>query len=58
MKKFLPFIFCIAVFFTACYNTSSIEEEKNICLKQNKNFYVTEVANSNNEQTKLKVICK
>ena len=58
MNKYLPIIFCIAILFTACYNTSSLDEEKDICLKQNKKFYVTEVTNSDNSQTKLKVICK
>ena len=58
MNKYLPVLFCIALLFTACYNTNSLEEEKSICLKQSKNFYVTEVMNSDNSQTKLKVICK
>lgn len=58
MNKYLPIVFCIAILFTACYNNSSLEEEKDICIKQNKKFYVTEVTNSDNSQTKLKVICK
>ncbi len=58
MNKYLLIIFSVTVLFTACYNTNSLEEEKSICLKQNKNFYISEVYDSNNAQTKLKVVCK
>ena len=42
MKKYLP-IFFISIMFTACFNSSSLEDDKEICVKENKFFYVTEV---------------
>ena len=48
MSNYFLMVFCATVFFTGCYNTNSLEEEKSICLKQNKNFYVTETNGNNN----------
>ena len=57
MKKYLP-IFFISIMFTACFNSSSLEDDKEICVKENKFFYVTEVLDYRTGQMKPKVICK
>jgi len=57
MKKYLPII-CIAILFTACFNSRTLDEDKALCMKEKKKFYITEVLDNNTQNTKLKVICK
>lgn len=57
MKKYL-LTFCIAILFTACFDVNSLEDEKALCLKEDKNFYITEVLDFRTGQMKPKVICK
>ena len=37
MKKYLPII-CIIIFFSACFDSRSLEEDTALCVKKNKKF--------------------
>lgn len=57
MKKYLPII-CIIIFFSACFDSHSFEDDKAFCVKEDKKFYITEVLDYRTGKIKPKVICK
>ena len=57
MKKYLP-IASMVFLFSACFDSGSLEKDKEICKKDNKNFYVTETLNYRTGKLEPKVICK
>lgn len=57
MKKYLPII-CISILFSACFDSDSLEEDKALCVKENKKFYITEVLDYRTGKMKPKVVCK
>ena len=57
MKKYLPII-CIIIFFSACFDSRSFEDDKAFCVKEDKKFYITEVLDYRTGKIKPKVICK
>lgn len=57
MKKYLP-ITSMVFLFSACFDSASLEKDKEICKKDNKSFYVTETLNYRTGKFEPKVICK
>lgn len=57
MYKFLQ-ILCLAVLFSGCFDSDSIEESKQLCLKENKKFYVAEILNYRTGKYEPRVICE
>ncbi len=57
MYKFLQ-ILCLAVLFSGCFDSNSIEESKQLCLKENKKFYVAEILNYRTGKYEPRVICE
>lgn len=58
--KVYVLVFFISILFSACFdsNSTSLDENKSICLKEGKNFYVTELLDSNTQKPRLKVVCR
>lgn len=57
MYKYLQ-ILCIAILFSGCFDSDSLEESKRICLKDNKNFYIAETLNYRTGKYEPRVICE
>ena len=55
MRRFLPII-CIAFLFSACFD--SLEKEKALCLKENKNYQIKDVMNYRTGKFEPRVICE
>lgn len=55
MKKYLP-IFCIVFLFSACFD--SLEKEKALCLKENKNYQIKDLMNYRTGKLEPRVICQ
>lgn len=51
-------ILCIAVLFSGCFDSDSLKESKQLCLKDNKNFYIAETLNYQTGKYEVKVICE
>jgi PBP1b-binding outer membrane lipoprotein LpoB len=57
MYKYLQ-ILCLAVLLSGCFDSDPIEESKQLCLKENKNFYVAEILNYRTGKYEPRVICQ
>lgn len=55
MKKY-SIIISLAFFFTACFD--SLEKEKALCLKENKNYQIKDVMNYRTGKFEPRVICE